>query len=202
MAARRAAAIIHTGGVAVFPTDTVYGLGASAISAQSIRRLFRVKRRSKDKPMAVLVRDIEMAKTLAFINAKTEKFLASVWPGPVTVVLEKREVVPDVLSAGRKTIGLRMPNCDFMLNLMQQLNIPLAATSVNLPGEPPLTNAAEIVALFKKAYHQPELIINAGKLAKSPSAVLDLTKNRPAILRMGPVSREYLMNLLGKLEGG
>jgi L-threonylcarbamoyladenylate synthase len=143
-----------------------------------------------------MIRDIEMAKQLAFIDKKTEKILEVVWPGPVTVVLEKRQIVPAILTAGQRTIGLRIPDCQFAQALMENLTEPVTATSANFSGDPPLTSSLEVIKAFERAYPRPDLILDAGDLpANPPSTVLDLTGDRPKILRVGPVSKEELLKM-------
>jgi L-threonylcarbamoyladenylate synthase len=145
-----------------------------------------------------MVRDIEMAKKLAFVDRKTEKVLKAVWPGPVTVVLNKREVVPDILTAGQRTIGLRIADCRLTQTLMANLTEPITATSANFSGSPPLNSAVEIIEIFTTAYPRPDLILDAGQLPASlPSTVLDLTGQQPKVLRVGPASKKELLKFLG-----
>ncbi len=188
--------VIRRGGVVVYPTDTVYGLGVNALESHGIGRLFKIKKRPETKPVPVMVRDIEMAKQLAFIDRKAEKVLASVWPGPVTVVLEKRQTVPDVLTAGKRTIGLRIPDCQFTRTLMENLTEPITIASANFSGQPPLTSCRGVIKVFEKAYPRPDLILDTGDLpASPPSTVLDLTGSQPKITRVGPVSKKQLLKM-------
>ena len=194
----RAVSVIKKGGSIVYPTDTVYGLGVDALRIESIRRLFRIKRRPETKPIPVMVRDIIMAHQLAFIDKEKEKILKAVWPGAITVVLEKREIVPSLLTAGKKTIGLRISDHPFTRFLMNKLEIPLTATSANFSGEPSLTSSLEVIKTFEKVYPQPDLILDAGDLpVNQPSTVLDLSGSHPRILRIGPVSKRELEKILG-----
>jgi L-threonylcarbamoyladenylate synthase len=194
----QAVKVIKRGGSIVFPTDTVYGLGVNALSSSSIERLFKIKKRPESKPVPVMVKDIEMAKQLAFIDRKTEKILQEVWPGQVTAVLEKKQIVPEILTAGKSTIGLRIPDCQFTQALMEDLTEPITATSANFSGEPPLSSSMEVIKIFEKAYPRPDLILDAGELPPSPpSTVLDLTGPQPKILRVGPVTKKDLMKMFG-----
>lgn len=191
-----AAGVIQRGGGIVYPTDTVYGLGVSALKECDIERLFKIKKRPETKPIPVMIRDVEMAKELAYVDKRIEKALASVWPGPVTVVLEKKQVVPDILTANKKTIGLRIPDCPFTQLLMEKLAEPITATSANFSGQPPLASSREIIKIFEKAYPRPDLILDAGDLVnRQPSTVLDLTGSQPKILRVGPATKKELMNI-------
>ncbi len=189
--------VIQRNGSVVYPTDTVYGLGVNALRVHCLERLFKLKQRPETKPVPVMVRDIAMAKELAFVDRKIEKVLAAVWPGPVTVILEKRDIVPDFLTAGKKTIGLRIADCRLTRTLMANLEEPITATSANFSGQPPLSSAAEVVKIFDKAYPRPDLILDAGQLpARSPATLLDLTSSQPKVLRVGPTNKKDLLKLL------
>lgn len=194
---QKAMTVIQRNGSLVYPTDTVYGLGVNALKIHCLERLFKIKKRPETKPVPVMVRDIEMAKKLAFVDRKTEKVLRAVWPGPVTVILKKREVVPDILTAGQRTIGLRIADCRLTQTLMANLAEPITATSANFSGSPPLNSAVEIIEIFAKSYPRPDLILEAGQLPDSqPSTVLDLTGQQPKILRVGPASKKELLKFL------
>ncbi|MFH1460919.1 MAG: L-threonylcarbamoyladenylate synthase [Patescibacteria group bacterium] len=192
-----AAGVIERNGAIIFPTDTVYGLGVRALNEYAIDRLFKIKKRPETKPVPVMVRDIKMARKLAYFDRKKEKILEQVWPGQVTVVLEKREVVPSILTAGQRTIGLRIADHPFVSALMEKLNEPITATSANFSGEPPMISSSLVIKTFEKAYPRPDLILDAGDLPISPpSTVLDLTSSKPKILRIGPVTKKDLMKML------
>jgi len=194
----KAITVIQRNGSIVYPTDTVYGLGVNALRAHCLERLFKIKKRPETKPVPVMIGDIAMAKKLAFVDRKTEKVLEAVWPGPVTVVLKKREIVPDILTAGKMTIGLRIPDCRLIQILLANLEEPITAASANFSGSPPLISAVEIIEIFAKAYPRPDLILDAGDLPNSPpSTVLDLTGSQPKILRVGPTSKKDLLKFLG-----
>ncbi len=194
----KAMTVIQRNGSIVYPTDTVYGLGVNALRVHCLERLFKIKKRPETKPVPVMIGDIAMAKKLAFIDRKTEKILEAVWPGPVTVILKKREIVPDILTAGKMTIGLRIPDCRLIQVLLANLEEPITATSANFSGNPSLISAVEIIEIFAKAYPRPDLILDAGDLPNSlPSTVLDLTGSQPKILRVGPTSKKNLLKFLG-----
>lgn len=189
--------VLNRGGAVVFPTDTVYGLAVNALKEHAIERLFKIKKRPESKPIPIIVRDIEMIKKIAYTNSKIEKALADVWPGAVTVVLEKRGTVPEVLTGGKKTIGLRIPNCKIIQLLMEKLDYPITATSANFSGEPPIRYSKEIIDKFEKVYPRPDLFLNAGDLPEnSPSTVLDLTGPKPKILRIGPITKKDLLKMI------
>jgi L-threonylcarbamoyladenylate synthase len=175
---------IKKGEVVLCPTDTVYGILADATNKKAVERVFKIKKRPKGKPIPIFVKDIKMAKKLAFINKKQEDFLKMVWPGKVTVVLKRRNVLPKILSGRTKTIGLRIPDYKLVNNLLLKLNRPLTGTSANISGKPASTKIKEVIKQFKKEKTKPDLILDAGNLKpSSPSRVIDLTGKKFKILR-------------------
>lgn len=165
----KAVETIKKGGVVVYPTDTVYGLGANALDEKAVKRVFEIKKRDLKKPISIIVRDIEMAKKVASFSKNTEKILKKILPGPVTVILHKKKILPDILTGGSKKVGLRIPDCEFTKALMEKLDFPITTTSANISGKP---------------------------IKGKPSTVVDLTGPEPKILRMGPIKKEELFKLI------
>lgn len=162
---------LKNGQILVCPTDTVYGLICDAGSKKAIKRLYKIKKRSKNKLLPIFVRDIKMAKKLYRINPSQEKFLKKHWPGAVTAVFKKGKP------------GLRMPDHKFVLDLIKRTG-PLAETSANVSGKPASGKIKDILRQFKNQKEQPDLVLDAGNLKKSkPSKVVDLTLWPPRILR-------------------
>ncbi len=180
--------IIKKGGTAIIPTDTVYGLTANALDKKAVKRLFLIKERPTNKPFSVFVKDLKMAKRLAYIDNKTEENLKKFWPGQITFILKKK-IVPDFLTAGKKTIGLRIPECLIIKNLFDFLNFPLIGTSANISGKSASGEIKKVIEQFQNKKNQPDLILDAGDLPKSkPSTIVDLTLLVPKILRKGKIS--------------
>lgn len=207
----RALKLLKIGKVIICPTDTVYGLVASATNKKAVKRVFEIKKREKGKPIPIFVKNIKMAKKLALVEKEQEKFLKKVWPGKVTVVLKRKKNcgLPAILFGGKKTIGLRIPNYRLINGLLKKLNKPLTGTSANISGKSASTKIKEVLKQFEdEGYefceinsHGPiriaearvkrgrrrairMLIINAGNLPLNrPSKVIDLTPKRPKILR-------------------
>jgi len=196
-AIQEAIAVLKLGGVIIYPTDTLYGLGANALEPGPVERVFKIKNRAREKPLPVAVRNIKWAKGLAHIFQKEENVLNAIWPGAVTAILPKRNIVPDLITAGQPNVALRAPDSVFTDALLGRYGYPITSTSANISGEEPSTKISEIIDIFKNFYHKPDLIIDAGDLPKSePSTILDLTSDRPKILRVGPVKPETLRKLL------
>jgi len=196
-AIEKAIAVLKLGGTIIYPTDTLYALGANALEPSAVERIFKIKNRAIGKPLPLAVRNIKWAKELAFIYKKEEKILNSVWPGAVTVVLPKRNIVPEIITAGQYSVALRAPNSSFVDKLLGRFGYPVTSTSANLSGEESPKKISEIIEMFEGNYYRPDLVIDAGDLPKSePSTILDLTTDRPKILRVGPVKPETLRKLL------
>jgi len=169
--------------VLVFPTDTVYGLICEATSKRAVEKIFKIKKRNKEKSIPIFVKNIKMAKKLAYISQRKEEFLKKVWPGKVTVILKKRKIKKELYGVGEK-VGLRNPNYKLINVLLNKLNSPLTGTSANISGKPDNTKIKEIINQFRNQKYQPDLVVNAGNLPKSsPSVVIDLTEEIPKILR-------------------
>lgn len=175
---------IKKGEIILCPTDTVYGILADATNKKAVERVFQIKKRSRGKPIPIFVKDIKMAKKLSFIDKEKEKFLKMVWPGKVTVVLKRRNVLPERIFGRTKTIGLRIPDYKLVNNLLLELNRPLTGTSANISGKPASTKIKEVIKQFEKEKIKPDLVLGAGNLKPcSPSKVIDLTAKKIKILR-------------------
>ena len=179
--------------VIVCPTDTVYGLICDINSKEAVRSLFEIKKRSRNKPLPVFVKDINMAKEIAYINKKQERFLKKVWPGKITIVLKSKKKFPKGIASKENKIGLRIPDYNILNILLEKLEVPLSATSANISGKPSSIDVKEIIKQFEKEEVKPDLIVDSGRLRKSkPSTVIDLTGLKIKILRKGEIKKEEL----------
>lgn len=194
-----AASIIQKGGLVAFPTETVYGLGANALNAKAVAKIFKVKRRPIDNPLIVHIAKFEELDKLAKIIPQKAKLLVrKFWPGPLTLVLLKKKNVPKEVTAGSKTIAIRMPANRFALELIRNAGVPIAAPSANLAGKPSSTTATHVMEDFNGKI---DLIIDGGQTDIGvESTVLDLTENSPVILRPGAVTKEMLEKIIGKVR--
>lgn len=182
----RAAAILRDGRLVAFPTETFYGLGASANDGAAVRRVFDVKGRDTSKPLLVLVDSIAMAEKLTTgVTEEARALMASHWPGALTLVLRARAGLPPALTAGTGTIGVRLSAHPIARKLVSALGSPLTAPSANLQGGSPPTTAAGVLRVFDGAV---DLVLDGGATAGGPpSTVVDVTSDVPRVLRQGAV---------------
>lgn len=192
-----AARVLKMGGAIVYPTDTVYGLGCDATNTEAVERVFKIKKRPKTKAVPMIIKDMAMAKKYAWFDSRVERVLDQLWPGPITVVLKKRFNLPDAVTAGKMTLGMRIPDYKLVNYLVEAVDIPLVATSANISNQQSSHRISEVLRQFEKSFPQPDLILEAGNLAGSePPTVLDLSESKPKIIRIGPVSPKKLMEIL------
>ena len=185
-----AALIINKGGTIVYPTETLYGLGANALSEISVRRVFIVKSRPHGKPIPVLVKDIEMFHEVANVTEQASKLIDRFLPGALTLVLNQRIKFPDLITADTGKVAVRISSHPFVKRLFNYISQPLTATSANISGRDNLYDLNDIIDAFRS---KVDLIIDSGSLPPSKgSTVVDLTKTPPSIIREGEISRELI----------
>jgi len=190
---------IKEGGLVAFPTETVYGLGADALNPSAVKKVFKVKGRPKDDPLIVHIADMnEIYKLSREIPAEAEVLMKTFWPGPLTLVLKKSNIVPDITTAGLDTVAIRMPKNEIALTLIKLAETPIAAPSANLFGKPSPTSADHVILdLFGRI----DFIIDAGETHIGvESTVVDVTTIPPMILRPGGVSLEDLEAVIGRIK--
>ncbi len=196
-AIKSAAAILEDGGVIICPTDTIYGLSCNALDRGAIEKVFKIKGRNFNKPISIIVKNIEAIKEVADISKEVENKIKNILPGPITIVLFKKEILPDILTAGSKKIGIRIPDCKITKLLMEDLNFPITTTSANISDEPYSGDIGNMLSQFKQEGVEPDLVLDAGFLPESEaSTVVDLTEPEPLILREGAIKKEKLLKLL------
>lgn len=165
------------------PTDTIYGLSALSSDEKAIERVYNIKNRSQDKKFIILVSDLEMAKKYAKIDKKQAIYLQSIWPGPITVILEAKSIAKH-LSLKEGTIAVRMPDSNFLIDLIKKIKEPIISTSVNISSYSNLNSALDIEKYFKNKNNQPDLIINSDSGAYKSSRIVNIIDiNNPIILR-------------------
>ena len=194
-ALKEAGDILRSGGIVGFPTETVYGLGASSYDEQAVRSVFAAKGRPADNPLISHVNTAEDAAKLGRFTPLAEKLAAAFWPGPFTMVLEKIAPVPDVVTAGLDTIAIRCPECDMTRALIAEAGVPIAAPSGNRSGRPSPTLASHMVEDLEGLV---PLILDGGPVDIGlESTVVDARGDLPVLLRPGRITREMLEELCG-----
>lgn len=189
----KASAILQRGGVVVCATDTGYLLGVNGLDSEAILKIYQIKGRAFDKPLHLVAADRGMVNTLAEVDEKAEQIMQQFWPGPLTLILKKKPVVPDSLVSGLKNVGLRMPDNAFLLRLVQMAAVPITATSANRSGFNTPYTVEQVLSELGEAIQFVDLIIDQGETRHdSPSTILDLTRTPPQILRNGPITWEML----------
>jgi L-threonylcarbamoyladenylate synthase len=181
----QAVGVLERGGLVAFPTETYYGLGALAQDRAAVRRIFEVKGRPETKPLLMLVDSIRMAETVGEVGARARALMARHWPGPLTLVLRARPGVPEDLTAGTGTVGVRLSPNPVARGLVRALGAPITAPSANPSGRRPATTAAAVLLYFPQGL---DLVLDGGTTAGGePSTVLDTTVEPPRVLRQGAV---------------
>ncbi len=191
-----ASRLIASGQVVAFPTETVYGLGADGLNAEAVRRIFNAKQRPADNPLILHVAAIEAAYPLCHWTNEAEQLAKAFWPGPLTMLLKKQDIVPDITTAGLHTVALRMPSHPAALQLIEASHAPIAAPSANLSGRPSPTCAQHV---FEDMQGRIPLILDGGECRVGlESTVLDISGQVPTIFRPGAVTAEQVAMVLGE----
>lgn len=183
----QAVEVLKNGGIVVYPTDTVYGLAVDAFNIQAIGKLFVLKKRAQ-KPLPIVAHDLKKVKEIAEVTTKQEAIMKKYWPGAVTFVVNKKDIVPNALTLGLNTVGIRIPASNIATILAQLLGRPITSTSANISGSKVGSTIDEIIRQFREVDQQPDYYLDAGELdERQPSTVVDISGAKPKVLRKGPV---------------
>ena len=191
-AVKAAAEAIRRGGLVIFPTETVYGIGCNALDVQAVKNLYAVKNRPADKPLLLHLHSIEQAETLALLDDASRRLLEQFTPGPLSVIVRKKETVPAEVTSGGDTVGLRFPSNPFFLALAREAGVPIAATSANRSGSVSAKDGSS--AAFTD---EADVIVDGGVCTYSvESTIVSLVGETPEILREGAISQKQLAEVL------
>jgi L-threonylcarbamoyladenylate synthase len=195
----RAAEILRKGGIVAFPTETVYGLGADAFQPLAVARIFEAKKRPYFDPLIVHVgRPNDLEKLVKNVPSAARKLIDRFWPGPLTIVLEKRETVPDIVTAGLPTVAVRMPNHPLAFHLLEESNCPIAAPSANPFGYLSPTTAEHV---REQLGDQVDLVLDGGPCEVGvESTILSLAEDMPRLLRPGGLALEEIESIIGPVR--
>lgn len=186
------AEIIKNGGIVVFPTETVYGIGTNGLNKEAIKRLYEIKQRPQEKPISLLVNSIEMIEQIAKDITEIEyKIIKEFFPGSITIILKKKDIVPDILTANGDTVGVRMPKNEIALKLIEYSNCPIATPSANISGKPSGTNMKNIMKDFEG---KADYFVDGGesKLGLG-STIVKVVDGKIKILRQGTITEEEIL---------
>ena len=191
----KAAELIKQGKIIVFPTETVYGIGTNGLDLKAVKRLYEVKQRPLDKPISLLVANMEMVNQIAKDITEIEyKIMDKFFPGPLTIILKKKDIVPDVLTAGQNTVGVRMSSNEITRKLVEIAGVPIAAPSANISGEPSGTNLQNTKKYFED---NVDFYIDGGECEIGlSSTIVQVIDGKPQILRQGSITLEQINQIL------
>ena len=187
----KASEFIKQGKIVVFPTETVYGIGANGLDEKAVRKLYEVKKRPLNKPISLLVSNMEMVKTIAQDITEVEyKIMEKFFPGPLTIILKKKDIVPDIVTAGQETVGVRMPSGEIARKLVELSGVPIATPSANISGETSGTNLLEIKKHFEE---NVDFYIDGGNSELGiSSTIVQVIDGKIEILRQGSITLEQI----------
>lgn len=196
---QEAAQHLKEGHLVVFPTETVYGLGAHGLNSEAIDQIFLAKGRPKDNPLILHIAETEQVLDLVkVIPPIAQDCMDLFWPGPLTLIMERSKIVPDSITAGLDTVAIRMPSHPIAHAILKEANIPVAAPSANTSGRPSPTRLSHVL---EDMNGKVQVIVDGGEADWGiESTVLDVTGKRPMILRPGGVTKEDLEAILGPVD--
>ena len=188
-----AAQIIKNGGNVVFPTETVYGLGGDALNVDAVNKIFQAKGRPQDNPLIIHVASKDLSRWAREVPEIAKKLIDKFWPGPLTIILNKKNIVPDVTSASLESVGIRMPNNEVALKLIELSGTTIAAPSANISGRPSPTDVERCV---EDLSGKVDYILGADKSEVGvESTIIDCTVEPAVVLRPGGVTLEMLKEI-------
>jgi len=184
---------VRRGGLVVYPTETVYGLGCDPHNVGAVERIFEVKG-AREKPLPILASDIEHVEKIAYLSEKASRVADRFWPGPLTLVLPKTTILPGIVTSSLDSVGVRIPKHDIAIQLVHLSNGLLVGTSANKTGEKTPRTAQEAA---DQIGDDVDMILDGGPASFGlPSTIIDLTSERPRILREGPISMNEILRVL------
>lgn len=191
---------LNSGEIIIYPTDTVYGVGATIESLEGIEKIYKAKERNFLSPLIALVSDIKHIDKIAMVREENRELLKKLgekfWPGGLTIILEKKDIVPGIMVSNGKTVGVRMPNLDISLEIIEAVGGIMPTTSANISGEKTPRSYEELSEKFKE---RVEILVDGGK---SPlgleSTIIDISTSQIKILREGAIKKEEIEKVIGK----
>lgn len=194
-----ASKVIQNGGLVLFPTETVYGIGANALDDDAVRKIFIAKGRAQDNPLILHISDMEMLEKIAENISELEyQLMDTFWPGPFTIVLNKKQGIANVATCGGDTVGVRMPSNKIAHDLIKKANLPIAAPSANISGKPSGTNLKDIIEELR---NKVDYILDGGESDIGlESTVVRVINGEVKILRPGKITREDIEKVVENVQ--
>lgn len=191
--------VLRYGGLVAFPTETVYGLGGNALDERASDKIYQAKGRPSDNPLIIHISDIKDMEYLARdIPNKAYQLAKVFWPGPLTIILKKKDIIPESTTAGLDTVGIRLPANKIARDLIRYSGIYIAAPSANISGKPSPTKADHV---YHDLAGKIDMIIDGGKATLGlESTIVDLSNDKPMILRPGSITKTMLNNVIGPID--
>lgn len=189
--------VLRNGGIVIFPTETVYGIGTNAYCEKSVEKIYEIKERPEEKPLSILVSNVnEISKYAIINNSMEEQIIKNFMPGPITIILEKRPEVFNYITSGKNTIGIRIPDNKIVLKILEALKLPIVAPSANISGHPSGIELNEILPDFE---NKIDICIDGGKSELSESStIVQVVDNEIKVLRQGKILKQDIENILNK----
>ncbi|MEA3488886.1 MAG: L-threonylcarbamoyladenylate synthase [Candidatus Omnitrophota bacterium] len=196
---KQAAEIIHNRGLVAFPTETVYGLGANALEPRAVTGIFEAKKRPLDDPLIVHIAEFkDLYALVEEVPPETDRLVSRFWPGPLTVVLKKTEIVPDIVTTGLDTVAVRMPSNAIAREFIKTAGVPIAAPSANMFGRPSPTSAQHVVDDLDGRI---DMVLDGGTTEIGiESTVLEFIQGRTVVLRPGGIGVEEISGIVGSVD--
>lgn len=191
--------IIRGGGLVAFPTETVYGIGANALNEEALLKIYEAKGRPSDNPLIMHISNVDwLPRYVGDISDKALSLIEAFWPGPLTMVFNKSDLVPSVVTGGLKTVAIRMPKHPIAKAIIDQAGVPVAAPSANLSGKPSPTRGQHVIDDLSG---RVDMIVDGGKSQLGlESTVLDVSSDIPCILRPGSITRSMIEEIVGQVN--
>ncbi len=192
---KKVSSYIQNGNVVVIPTDTLYGLATDPFNIESVKRIFQIKRRPLEKPIPLLISDKVSINKYVETNTIANKLIRCFWPGKLTIVFRMKEKssIPSIVTAGSRKLALRMPENIITLKIISCAGGIVTGTSANISGKSP---PSSILDLDKEIIDKVDLIVDNGRLLGKPSTVVDITEDKPNILRIGAITKHEIYRCL------
>ncbi len=181
---------IKEGKLIVYPTDTLYGLGANALDEKAVKKVFEVKKRPLNKPLPIAVCNIKMMERYVYLNDIAKLLVKEFLPGALTLILRKKESIPDIVTSGLENVAVRIPDNDICLEIIKKSDLPITTTSANISGKMPPIDVKEVEV-------EVDLIIDAGKLKERiPSTIVDVSSGEIKLVREGKIKFSDIMKVV------